>query len=515
MRARTASALVLAGLIAMPSVARGEAWTAAPTVNLLAGYTLAKVYGAYPADDANRLSGPQLTPSFSLLSTLETKRTKSRLNTQMSSVIPFDNGFHFVTRRFNYHLQLNLTTTAELGPRTDLKSVINAGVTPVNILAGVVVDASQAPLDVAPTGVTYLINGSVEETVKHQIDQRTNVSGTALVRYNMPYNPERNPPSSLIVKPSITGTRSFDDNVFTLSPGTQMIRFGAGMVNRNASDTRYQFVNNIKATWARPIVRSIKGTLIAGVNQTFSLGTGSGASLGGMGGIKLDFDAKVAKILVSYNHDTAVNGLTGQLNITDMGSVKVTAPIGVTARLASLDVSFNHTTPIASDGTLTGNVSDRLTIRGSIPVANTGVTPALSAAFAHVRPAGLNGVFGAGFRSWTADASAAYSHERFKQLSLNLRTQIAWKEPLDDPASATFRYTITAGVGFAWPGQDAHAAAFQMRVAPAYTPTPDLSSEPNAAQGEDATDFVDPRELTRPGSVDAPPDLPPPSSAPE
>ncbi|MFO0762111.1 MAG: hypothetical protein U0359_37075 [Byssovorax sp.] len=513
MRFRWAAA-VFAGLLALPVEARAQAWTTLPTVNLLAGYTLAQVYGPYPAEDAYSLSGPQLTPSASLLTTYETALTKTRFNAQTSTVVPFDNGMHFVAKRFNYHLQLNATTTADLDPRTTLKSVINGGVTPVNILAGVVVDASQAPLDVAPTGVTYLVNGAVEEAVNHQIDRKTSIGGTVVLRYNLPYNPERLPPSSLIIKPSLEGSRVFDDNTVTLSPGTQVIRFGAGLVNRNIVDTHYQVVNNLKASFTRPLIRAIRGTLTAGVNQTVAIGTTGGSSWSGMGGIKLDFDAQLAKILVSYNHDASVNGLTGQLNVNDMATLSVAAPLGVSARLASLNISYNHTTPITTDGFLIANISDHLTLRGSIPIGMTGVTPALSAAYAYVRPAGISSVFGAGFRTWTGDGSAAYTNERLPQVSFNLRGQVAWKQPLDDPTNATFRYTVTFGIGYAWPGQDAHAAAFQMRVAPAYTPTPTLSSEANSAAGESPGDFVDPRELTRPGAPDDAPEIEPAPATP-
>jgi hypothetical protein len=510
MRVCPALPVLVAGLIFLPRVAEAQAWTAYPTVNLLAGYTLAQVYGPYPADDAYALSGPQLTPSFSLLGTLDTPMTKSRATTQLSSVIPFDNSFHFTSKRFNFHGQVNVTTTADLGPRTDLKSVLNAGVTPVNILAGVVVDASQAPLDVAPDGVTYLINGSLEETLKHQLSRKASVSGTALLRYNLPYNAELPRPSSLIFKPSITGSYAQGDNVFTLSPGTQMIRFGAGYVNRNVADTRYQFVNTLKATWARPLHRSLKATLSAGINQTFSLGSSTGSSLSGMGGLKLTFDAGVGKVMLSYTRDTSVNGLTAQINVSDLVTLQLTTPIGVTARLANINLTYSHIEPIPGETVVLSNVSDHLTLRASFPLGATGVTPALSAAYADIRPAGQTSVFGAGFRSWTGDASAAYSHERLKQVSFNLRGQIAWKQPFDLPDNATFRYTLTAGLGFAWPGQGEHAAAFQMRVAPAYTPTPVLSSEPNAAAGEDGGDFVDPRELTRPGQIEVVPDAPPP-----
>ncbi|MEO7327279.1 MAG: hypothetical protein ABI193_01790 [Minicystis sp.] len=510
MRLRPALALVLAGLTFLPGIARAQAWTAYPTVNLLAGYTIAQVFGPYPVDDAYALSGPQLTPSFSLLSTYETPSSLTRGTTQLASVIPFDNSLHFVTKRFNFHGQLNFTTTVDLDPRTDLRSIVNAGITPVNVLAGVVVDASQTPLDVAPDGVSYLINGSVEETVHHLLTRRAAIAASAVLRYNLPYNPEKPRPSSLIFKPSVTGTYSQGDNTFTLTPGTQMIRFGAGYVNQTVSDAHYQFVNTIKGSWSRPIHRTLKGTLNAGINQTFSLGTGSGSSLSGMGGLSLVADVNVAKLSLSYTHDTAVNGLTAQINVSDLLTLQVTAPVGLTARLASFGITYTHSEPIAGDGTLTGNIMDNLTLRSSFPLGATGVTPAVSAAYADIRPAGLNGVFGAGFRTWTGDASAVYTNERLRLLSFNLRGQIAWKQPLDLPSNATFRYTVTAGVGIAWPGQGEHAAAFQMRVAPAYTPTPVLSSEPNAAAGEDAGTFTNPRELTRPGTIDPGPQEPPP-----
>ncbi len=509
MRVRQALAVVLAGLTFLPGAARAQAWTATPTVNLLAGYTVAQVFGPFPVDDAYALSGPQLTPSFSLLSTYDTPLTQSRATTQLSSVLPFDNSMRFVSRRFNFHGQLNITTNADLAPRTTLRSVFNAGITPLNILAGVVVDASQTPLDVAPDGVTYLINGALEETLRHQISRQGSVSATSMLRYNQPYNPNEPRPSSLIWKPSITGTYSIGDDTFSLSPGTQMIRFGAGYVRQGVADTHYQFVNTLKASWGRPLHRSLKGTVNAGVNQTFSVGSGAGSSISAMGGIKLSADAGVAKLNLSYTHDTAVNGLTAQINVSDLVTIQVTSPIGVTARLATLSLSYQHSQPIVGDGTLTGNVTENVTLRASFPLGNTGINPSISAAYADIHPAGVNGVFGAGFRTWTGDAGAVYSHERFKQLSFNLRTQIAWKQPLDIPSNATFRYTLTAGVGFAWPGQGEHAAAFQVRVAPSYTPTPALASEANEAAGENAADFAHPRELTRPGAVDPAPEVAP------
>ena len=138
-----------------------------------------------------------------------------------------------------------------------------------------------------------------------------------------------------------------------------------------------------------------------------------------------------------------------------------------------------------------GNVNDNITLRTSIPIGNTGIIPALSAAYAHIRPATEElGVFGAGFRQWIADGIAGFTHPKLRQFSLNLRGQLAWKQPLDNPIAATFRYTITAGIGYAYPGQIEHAAAVQMRVAPAYTPTPTLSSDPSLFGTEDPMKFT-------------------------
>lgn len=108
-----------------------------------------------------------------------------------------------------------------------------------------------------------------------------------MLRYNQPYNPNEPRPSSSIPEALHHRTSySIGDDTFSLSPGTQMIRFGAGYVPGGRRHTHYQFVNTLKASWGRPH-RSLKGTVQRRREPDLQRRFGRGIfSISAMGGIK-------------------------------------------------------------------------------------------------------------------------------------------------------------------------------------------------------------------------------------
>lgn len=439
---RGVATAVFAGLLSAPAIASAQAFSVNPSATVAAGYAATESLPDDPNGYTRIVGAPFASLGPALALTYETPRVEQSLQLAATGTLPIAPNFTFhelppsVTARANYTSHIALTELWNLTLGLAFSAI------PMNPLVSAV-DASDTPVESTPDSFSYNLGLTGNQSLTREISPTTRVTQSANVLYNFPLNTDPVAPiraTTLTVKGSIAVTHNFALDAISATVNIGYNHFGRA--EGADSEPRDQFLNTLIGTWHRPLTASLTASVDLGVLQAASPDATQGQLWQPTGGARLTYTFDYATASLGYTHAALANVFTSTLNLSDQLVLRASIPLADIGLGLSTSAGYTHTTPIATDGTLT--------------------------------LASASNIF-------LADVGLAYSPPPLPKLSVSVRGTYNRQLYVDDPVKSLTRLALNVNVGFSFP--DARTAAVQNRIAPAYVPTPSLGSDSTPAPG--------------------------------
>lgn len=494
---RGVATFAFAWLLCTPSIARAQsAFTATPSVTIAGGYAASALIPNNPNATPCLLQSVNATPAGTAA------QPGCVVRAAPFGTIAGGLGLLYETPRSDYSLLSSATltlpitsaaTAAQLPPLFSARSTFLAHID-VNELTGMsltgsfsalpnnplvnAVDPSSTAVDTSGLTDGYNLSTNFLEVLTRELTERDRLIETANVTYNFPYNPDTSTgfrANTLNLRGSLAWAREWLNDTGNLALNIAYTYFGASQ-SANALDTtppNSVLNNSIVATWSRQLAPGLSSGIDFGILQSVAVDVGGISIYTPTGGARLSYAFEPATASLSYTHGAMVNIFTSSVNL-----------------------------------------NDQITLRGALPLAESGFAITGSAGYSRSTPLSSNLSFGVPMNIVLADLELAYIPPKYQRLIASLRgtfnRQIAEDTTTTDNSFAAgfTRFAVNANLAFTFP--DARSAAISRRLAPAYMPTPVLGSDNTPAPG------VQPKpielELPQPGADKA--QAPPAEAAP-
>jgi hypothetical protein len=494
---RGVATFAFAWLLCTPAIARAQwAFTATPSVTASGGYAASALIPNNPNANPCLLQNLNAAPAGSAAESgcvvraapfasfagalgllYETPRSDYSLLSSATLTLPITSAATAAQLPPLFSARSTFLGHIALNDRTGLSLTGSLSALPNNPLVNAV-DASSTAVDTSGLTEGYNLSTNVLEVLTREISERDRLVETANVTYNFPYNPDTNngfKATTLNLRGSLAWSREWLNDNGSLALNVAYTYFGASQT-ANATDTTAPnsvLNNSLVATWSRELAPGLSSGVDLGILQSVAVDAGGISIYTPTGGARLSYAFDPATASLSYTHGAMVNIFTSSVNL-----------------------------------------NDQITLRGALPLADSGLSLTGSTGYSRSTPLSTNLSFGTPSNILLADLELAYVPPKYPRLIASLRgtfnRQIAESTTATDNSfvAGFTRFAVNINLAFTFP--DARAATISRRLAPAYVPTPLLGSDNTPAPG------VQPKpielELPEPGADKA--QAPPAEAAP-